>query len=208
MNGAGSIFLDFQLPTAATWFYFSGLLAAALFVRFSRLLSVRNWDVLTLFLFAPGFLAAAGVARRQPLGLRLAAHRVGLFLPALPRRPGTGPPAGPRPEPEPVRPGLPGRRPIASLIAVAVQQPRTPNPTGDAARSPIDEMLVNPKTLEKTPAEVVGFTVPIGTARALALLCHLSVVVGLVLIGWKHFADVLSGMAAATFYLFCLTPTF
>ena len=51
-----SIFLDIQLPTAATWFYFSGVLAAALFVKFSRLLSVRNWDVLTLFLFAPGFL--------------------------------------------------------------------------------------------------------------------------------------------------------
>src|SRR5947209_2979763 len=56
MNGTGSIFLDLQLPTAATWFYFSGLLAVALFVKFSRLLSVRNWDVLTLFLLAPGLL--------------------------------------------------------------------------------------------------------------------------------------------------------
>ena len=211
MNGAGSIFLDFQLPTAATWFYFSGLLAAALFVRFSRLLSVRNWDVLTLFLFAPGFLLLLESHGDNRWGYAWLLITSGYFFLrclgdlALVRRPALGPNLN-----------LSGLACLAaalsaSLVAVAVQNPRTPNPTGDAARSPIDEMLVNPKTLEKAPAEVVGFTVPIGAARALALLCHLSVVVGLVLIGWKHFADVLSGMAAATFYLllpytYLLTP--
>src|SRR5665213_2418275 len=49
MNGTIVSFFTFQLPTAATWVYFSLLLAAALFVKFSRLLSIRNWDVLTLF---------------------------------------------------------------------------------------------------------------------------------------------------------------
>ncbi|MBL8794971.1 MAG: hypothetical protein JNM56_13765 [Planctomycetia bacterium] len=61
-----SIFLKFNLPDATTWFYFSLLLAVALFFKFSRLLSVRNWDVLTLFLLVPGLLlrqeAAAGSA--------------------------------------------------------------------------------------------------------------------------------------------------
>jgi hypothetical protein len=52
----GSIFLDFRLPTAATWFYFSLLLAIALFFKFSRLLSMRNWDVLAIFLLVPGLL--------------------------------------------------------------------------------------------------------------------------------------------------------
>ena len=56
MGATASIFFDVKLPNPATWFYFSALLAAALFVKFSRLLSIRNWDVLTLFLFAPGFL--------------------------------------------------------------------------------------------------------------------------------------------------------
>src|SRR5438477_7539558 len=56
MLGSGSIFLDINLPNAPTWFYFSGLLAIALFVKFSRLLSVRNVDVVTLFLPTPGFL--------------------------------------------------------------------------------------------------------------------------------------------------------
>src|SRR5437764_14946928 len=50
------IFLDFNLPNATTWFYFSALLAVALFFKFSRLLSVRNWDVVSLFLLVPGLL--------------------------------------------------------------------------------------------------------------------------------------------------------
>src|SRR4051812_27002460 len=54
------IFLDFNLPNAATWFYFSMLLAVALFFKFARLLSFRNWDVLTIFLLVPGFLLLQG----------------------------------------------------------------------------------------------------------------------------------------------------
>src|SRR5437764_66895 len=56
MFASASIFLDFNLPNAATWFYFSLLLAVALFFKFARLLSVRNWDVLTVFLLVPGLL--------------------------------------------------------------------------------------------------------------------------------------------------------
>ena len=37
--------------------------------------------------------------------------------------------------------------------------------------------------------------------RTLTLTCHLAVVAGLILIGWRHFQDVHAGMAAATFYL-------
>src|SRR5271166_3861958 len=53
---SASIFFDFNLPNATTWFYFSFLLAVALFFKFSRLLSVRNWDVVTVFLLVPGLL--------------------------------------------------------------------------------------------------------------------------------------------------------
>src|SRR5690242_1483068 len=65
-----SIFLDFNLPNATTWFYLSWVLAVALFFKFNRLLSLRNWDLLSLFLLVPGLLllqeeyaraAAAGV---------------------------------------------------------------------------------------------------------------------------------------------------
>jgi hypothetical protein len=51
-----SIFLDFTLPNAATWFYFSFLLGLAIFFRFDRALSLRNWDLLTLYLLVPGLL--------------------------------------------------------------------------------------------------------------------------------------------------------
>src|SRR5207244_1673600 len=45
-----------NLPNATTWSCFSFLLAGALFFKFSRVLSVRNWDIITLFLLAPGLL--------------------------------------------------------------------------------------------------------------------------------------------------------
>jgi hypothetical protein len=51
-----SIFFDINLPNAATWSYFSLLLAIALFFKFNRLLSMRNLDVLALFLLVPGLL--------------------------------------------------------------------------------------------------------------------------------------------------------
>lgn len=51
-----SIFLDFTLPNAATWFYFSFLLALAIFFRFDRLLTLRNWDLVSLYLIIPGLL--------------------------------------------------------------------------------------------------------------------------------------------------------
>jgi hypothetical protein len=51
-----SIFLEFNLPNATTWFFFSLMLVIGLFLRFNRVLSLRNWDLLALFLLVPGFL--------------------------------------------------------------------------------------------------------------------------------------------------------
>src|SRR5438309_4495003 len=59
-----SIFLEFNLPNATTWFFFSFLLAMALFFKYSRLLSVRNVDVVMIFLLVPGLLVLQ--AARQP----------------------------------------------------------------------------------------------------------------------------------------------
>src|SRR5215469_17442484 len=56
MTTSATVFFDFNLPNSTTWFYFSWLLAMALFFKFSRLLSVRNLDVVTLFLLMPGLL--------------------------------------------------------------------------------------------------------------------------------------------------------
>ena len=51
-----SVFLDFNLPNATTWFVFSFLLAMALFFKFSRVLSIRNLDVIMIFALVPGLL--------------------------------------------------------------------------------------------------------------------------------------------------------
>jgi hypothetical protein len=56
-------FLQFHEPDAATWFYLSLAAAVAVYVRFNRLWSLRNWDVLSLFLIVPGLLAAGEVER-------------------------------------------------------------------------------------------------------------------------------------------------
>ena len=48
MGVFASIFFDIQVPNPTTWFYLSGLLAVALFFKFSRVFSVRNLDVVTL----------------------------------------------------------------------------------------------------------------------------------------------------------------
>src|SRR5262249_17339504 len=88
MNAAESIFLEFNLPNAATWFYFALILAVALFFKFARVLAVRTLDVLGLFLLVPGLLIlheayAVGAAVKLVLGGAAAAG----FAPAelLPR---------------------------------------------------------------------------------------------------------------------------
>jgi hypothetical protein len=240
-----TIFSDFRLPTAATWFYFSLLLAVALFFKFSRLLSMRNWDVLTIFLLVPGLLLL------QEAHTQMAAQAAGSFgyvaqeiSSPLAGLSGTGALAA---MVEPVRPGplmwfgylslLGGtayflvrcfidlalvRRPSLSpnlnpgglawlgsalfvcLVSVAVrQQERPPEPVGkasltlkEAERGLTD--LVNQQT---AAGETAGFDTRFWVNCSLAILCHLAVVVGLVVAGYRHFQDFHAGMAAATFYL-------
>ena len=69
-----SIFLNLNLPNATTWFYFSALLAVALFFKFSRLLSVRNLDIVMIFLSVPGVLLLA-----EPAGANVRAGYIWLM---------------------------------------------------------------------------------------------------------------------------------
>jgi hypothetical protein len=83
-----SIFLDFTLPNAATWFYFSFLLAHTVYFRFDRLLTLRNWDVFSLYLLVPGLL------------LLIEGHALQNQLPPEHRAPHTRPALGPDDLPE------------------------------------------------------------------------------------------------------------
>jgi hypothetical protein len=216
---AGSIFFQIDLPNSTTWFYFSGLLAVALFFKFSRVFSVRNLDVLTLYLFAPGLLllieapqmrdrseiwtlwgyrwllivclyfllrclADLTLVRRPALDANLNLSGLGWLAAAL----------------------------FVSLVPVAwpVDRPgqqvthAVPDDTADTAVAQTTDSV---RRLAKgaiepyAPADVDDPSLRRWTEFGLALLCHLSVVVALVLIGWRHFDDIRAGMSAATFYL-------
>ena len=62
-----SIFLNFNLPNATTWFYLSALLAITLFYQFHRLLSLLNWDLVALFMLVPGLLILQEFPATNPM---------------------------------------------------------------------------------------------------------------------------------------------
>ena len=213
-----SVFLDFRLPNAATWFYFSLFLTVSLFFHFTRLLSIRNLDLLMLFLLVPGFLLLQEAAELKDAGqLDRAARERGLgygwliagslywFVRAvvdlaLVRRPpmsanlniqGLGwlgvalfvclTAVAVRPTPDQLSQELVGKRPVPVEKMPDTADPvyRQAQPGGQAS-----------------PADVRFFA-----ERALAMLCHAAVLVGLVMIGWRHFGDLTAGVGAAALYL-------
>jgi hypothetical protein len=214
-----SIFLDFTLPNSATWFYFSFLLAIALFFQFTRLLSLRNIDLIALYLFVPGFLLIQEASQLElivhPDWERAATQRFYgyvwllsasaywvircLFDLAVIRRPL-------------LRPNLNlfglawfGVALFLCLTAVSVRRPADPWPTvgkEPAAISGVRDGAAAVVSQAKGPfnphtAAQVRFWVE----RSLAILCHLAVVLGLLLVGIFHFREADTGVATGTLYL-------
>ncbi len=210
MSATNSIFFDIELPNATTWFYFSALLAVALFFKFNRLLSIRNSDVLSLFLPMPGFLLLVqnGVSPFWGYLWLLAAS--GYFLLrclfdlTLVRRPILSPNLN-----------FGGLVWLAgalfvSLIAVAARPPHAedksdnePSKRRERAAGTIEriQQLGEKVIREQAPQEVDQELLELVVERSLTVFCHLCIAVGLILIGWRHFEDLHAGMAAATFYL-------
>jgi hypothetical protein len=201
MSATATIFFDVNLPNPATWFYFSGLLAVALFFKFSRLLSVRNWDVLTLFLLMPGLLLLGDGPENKFWGYLALLGASGYFLVrclvdlALVRRPA-------------LRPNLNQGGLIwlacslfVGLVAVAVKQEKKPTEPGEMPAGLDAGRRLSEDLLRKSPAGLDAALVQLWVERGLTLVCHLVIVVGLVLIGRKVFNDLHGGVAAATFYL-------
>jgi hypothetical protein len=200
------IFLDFNLPNATTWFYFSALLAVALFFKFSRFLSVRNWDVLALFLLVPGLLLL-----RQPgsevfgdvwlfLGSAYYLGRCLLDL-TLVQRPALAPNLN-----------LGGLAWMAGalficLVAVAVTRPpnegtpATPTGKDPVLTRAVEQQLNGVAESQAQANNVAAFDAALWVGRSLAVLCHLAVFAGLVVVGRRHFNDLHAGMAAGTCYL-------
>jgi hypothetical protein len=195
MGAQESIFFDFNLPNATTWFYFSLLLAVALFFKFSRLLSMRNLDLVSLFLPVPGLLLLLDPHSERTWGYIWLMGASGYLLVrclldlVLVRRPAL------RPNLDPGGLAWLAGALFVSLIAVAakksVEEPTRPSPAGHRT----------PPVAERVTREGEQWFDREAVDRTLAVLCHLAVVAGLVVVGWRHFHDAHAGMAAATFYL-------
>jgi len=254
MIASVSVFRDISLPNAATWFYFSLVLAVALFFKFSRLLSVRNFDLIILFLLMPGLMtvqahrsavlpaarnpaihasqlaAASGLASSPTLLADIELYRgerkvntdhaqwlwygylwlmcgTGIFFfrclidLILVQRPALAPNL--------TFGGLAwlALALVASLSIVAFRQPdRTRDRRPETDRSVVTEGLSNPQA--KSGPETSAMTYArkyvdptLVMMRGIAIVGHLAVVLGLMLIGRLHFEDATAGMAAACLYL-------
>jgi hypothetical protein len=215
-----AIFLDFSLPNAVTWFYFSLILGVALFFQFSRPFSLRNLDILSLYLLAPGFLILQEAHHHLAVGRTERGQRelylgYGWLLAAtgywfvrtlcdlaLVRRPMVSP-----------------NLTTAGLVCLAVamfagqssvalrqgtdlnDQLPLGNPPGPLARVQDGAAAVVQQApgavIRQASAEEVRFW----AERSLCVLCHAAIVVALLMTGLRHFQDRAAGIGMATLYL-------
>ncbi|HVC97621.1 MAG TPA: hypothetical protein VND64_28375 [Pirellulales bacterium] len=226
------ILYGYQL-NATTWVYLSSLLTIAIYFKFSRLWSIRNFDLLVLIAQAPGLLmvvqegdvaywgyvwlfASGGVlllrmlfdARmvRRPLlepnlsagGMTFIAASLAVFMMVnvltntVDPRDLEGPQqldkmlfgAEPRPDDKVVAQHGPGYSLLHWIPSITTK-------TALSLKDP-------PVTAEQ---DRYRYTVQAATARTMAILSHLAVVLGVVVIGVWHFDNIRTGLAAATLYL-------
>lgn len=233
------ILYQYQAPSPTTWVYLSSLLTIAIYFKFSRVLSVRNFDLLALIAMAPGLLITAhgeqsGSTRVEHYGYIWTFAAGGVFLvrllldSAMVRRPLL--------EPNLSQGGLTfsGLALLAFLMANVATKNVAPDdmktaeqakdlvdlsespPPGDLARQgpgypwlwvlpaistgPLLE-ATQPQSAESPSADEQGRMAFAATARAMAILSHLAIVLGMVLIGRLHFDNYRTGIAAAVLYL-------
>jgi hypothetical protein len=209
-----------------TWAYLSSLLTIGIYFKFHRFWSVRNLDLIGLIAFAPGLLLIYHGLHPSAPGLVQAGYVWmfavnGFFLmrmlmdPVMVRRPLL--------EPNLSVSGLTftGISLLVFLMANVVNSPaNNPQERLETLLSRPDPKAAQPNPgyalfnqlagfsskaivpVDKTqPDEYRRQVIQISTARTMAILAHLAVVFGLVLIGYRHFDNIHAGVAVATFYL-------
>jgi len=220
------ILFEYELnPT--TWVYLSSLLTIGIYFKFRRFFSVRNLDLIGLIAFSPGLLL---VTHGQEQWGYLWLFCVGGFFlvrllldPVMVRRPLL--------EPNLSASGLTftGVALLVFLMTNVITQPLTESDlegprrleqilarqeapadeTGLAQHGPGYPLFFGFASLANRafiPAEAEqprdrSTLLEEATARTTAIFAHLALVVGLVLIGYRHFDNVHTGMAVAALYL-------
>jgi hypothetical protein len=220
------ILFDYKLnPT--TWAYLSSLLMIGMYFKFHRFWSVRNLDLIALIALTPGLLLIYYGLAKHTEGQVQAGYVwlfgvSGFFLirllidPIMVRRPLL--------EPNLSVSGLTftGLSLLVFLMANILtahsanlknkperlelfvsEQVATAQPPGlslfynfaafsSKAMIPVDNSQPEAFRLQE---------IQIATARSMAILGHLAVVIGMVLVGYRHFDNIHTGMATATLYL-------
>ena len=222
------IFFDFNLPNSATWFYFSLFLTVALFFQFARVFTLRNWDLLALFLFVPGFLliqeskqqpppSPATTANPDPAPNEPTARAVReRFLGYEWLMAASGywfarclfdltAPKRTLPAPNLVTPALLWFGASLFVCLAAVNFLRPNDPWGPVGRPPGAitgvEHTATAVVQQAQPAETSAAEVLFWVRRSLAAVCHAAIVAALVLTGAKHFQSLAVGAAAGALYL-------
>jgi hypothetical protein len=198
------------------WLFLALVGCVTLFFKFSRVWSVRNLDLLLLFVLVPGMFQIVANPARHPwsayiwlfVGSGLWLVRCLLDL-GLTRRPIL--------EPNLSAPGLLCLS-VSILGLLLVETVTLPVDEG-AARNPAepsgreDRPPNAPGNDHPTVKSVISSAEPflpsllkrqlpqVIVSRVLAALAHIALVLGLIAIGWKHFERPISGFAMATCYL-------
>ena len=214
-----NILIDYEmLPT--TWFYVSSLMIIGVFFKFQRFFCIRNLDLVGLLTFAPGLLLVAyGQDRFGYVWLFTIAFlfSIRLFVDqVLVRRPILDPNlnAG----------GLTftGIALLVFLVANVITNKEAPL----AERAMEASLVVHGQGYESIyafanlhtqaaaedgtpslPVVAAGAEpatvrrVPTAATRTIAVLGHLALVLGIVFIGYRHFGNFLTGVAAASLFL-------
>jgi hypothetical protein len=208
-----------------TWAYVSALMMIGIYFKFRRFWSVRNLDLVALIAFSPGLLLIYhGLLRAKPelvqSGYVWLFAVSGFFLirllldPVMVRRPLL--------EPNLSASGLTftGVCLLVFLMANVITTPKAPRLERELAEA---ETSASPdpgcpwfhtfaefsksKDRLDNPPQVGGLNSDLlmMATRAIVILAHLAVVAGMVWIGYRHFDNIHTGVAAATLYLltFC-----
>ncbi|HVX63154.1 MAG TPA: glycosyltransferase family 87 protein [Pirellulales bacterium] len=213
-----------------TWVYLSSLLTMAIFIKFGRIWSMRNLDLALLIALAPGLLMIDHSGDIKYWGYVWLLALSGLLLIRLlfdsrmVRRPLLEPNLSPGGltflafwllvflmvnvvTKQPTAGDLEGPRKLDDLLARAEAKAEDKSLVRHGPGYPwffllpsITTKAVSPK--DPAVSEEQGhYMVHAATARTLAILSHLAVVIGMIMIGVWHFDNIRTGVAAATLYL-------
>lgn len=214
-----------------TWVYLSSLMVITVYFKFGRFWSVRNLDLVALISFGPGLLLAqSGDNDLERIGFLMLLVTGGFFLvrllidPHMVRRPLLEPNlstggltfmgvsllvflmANVVTE-KLTETDLDGAKRAEQLVQRQEGDPKDPQLAAHGPGYPLlhllpsmpSRALIRPVVGDNDPAQ--RNMVYTATARTLAILAHLAVVIGMVLVGQRHFDNIRTGVAAATLYL-------